>query len=306
MEPGLDGHRPSLSGFLRWVATAFRTLFDIVWNAIDHLVWHDGLVLASASAFALIFAIFPFLIFLVGLAGWFGGAELADYLAEVAFDVLPAHMAAIIEPELRRVIGEVGHGGVITVTLLVTLVTITSAVEAMRDGLNRAYGCVDNRHFVIKRLASLVFVFLGIVFLIAVTTLAVAAPVAIRFAAAGLPETDWYPSVLEGARQVLLVAVLIFMIGSFHLFLPARKRATKSVAPGVLATLFLWWLAAVLFGLYLSRLANLSATYAGLGGVIALMFFLYIAMLIFQFGAELNRAIAERRGRVDLCLDSAD
>jgi membrane protein len=311
MEPDLDGHRPSLAGFLRWVASAARELVAVIWNAIDHLLWHDGLILASASAFALIFAIFPFLIFLIGLGGWLGGAELADFLADIAFDALPDPMAVVIQPELRRVIDEVGHGGVITVSLLVTLVTITSAVEAMRDGLNRAYGCVDNRNFLIKRLASLVFVFIGIAFLIAVAALSIVAPLAIQFAAAEVPgaevvNVDWYPALLEGARQVLLVAVLIFMLGSFHLFLPARKRHIKSVAPGVLATLFLWWLAGIVFGFYLNRLADFSAVYAGLGGVIAFMFFLYIVTLIFQFGAELNRAIAERRGRVAPCLDDAD
>ncbi len=50
------------------------------------------------------------------------------------------------------------------------------------------------------------------------------------------------------------------------------------------------------FGFYIGRIANYSATYAGLAGIVILMFFLYIQALIFLYGAELNRSIADFRG----------
>lgn len=288
---------------LRHLRAGLREVRAVVWDATDHLIWHDGVLLASGIAFALIFAIFPFLIFLIALAGGFGGADLADDLTTAALNIMPEYMVRTIEPELNRIIDQPGRGRLITFGLLITLVTITSAVEAIRDGLNRAYGCVDNRNFLRKRLGSLAFVFFGMFGIILVTALAVGAPVAIRYVTLDAAQTDWYPVLMERGRQVLLFAVLFLIIASTHLFLPARKRRVRLVVPGVLLTIILWWAAGRLFGLYLDRIANYSATYAGLGGIIALMFFLWILALIFQFGAELNRAIAQRLRRNELCLD---
>ena len=61
-------------------------------------------------------------------------------------------------------------------------------------------------------------------------------------------------------------------------------------------TLVGWWLAGKVFGLYITEIANYSATYAGLAGIVILMFFLYIQALIFLYGAEVNRSIADLRG----------
>ena len=61
-------------------------------------------------------------------------------------------------------------------------------------------------------------------------------------------------------------------------------------------TLVGWWLAGKVFGLYITEIANYSATYAGLAGIVILMFFLYIQALIFLYGAEVNRSIADFRG----------
>jgi membrane protein len=83
---------------------------------------------------------------------------------------------------------------------------------------------------------------------------------------------------------------------AFHLFLPARRRHLASVVGGVFFTLVGWWLAGRFFGFYIGRIANYSATYAGLAGIVILMFFLYIQALIFLYGAELNRSIADFRG----------
>lgn len=289
-------------GPLRALLAGLREIRVVLWDATDHLIWHDGVLLASGIAFALVFAIFPFLIFLIALAGGFGGPALADDLTVAALNIMPEYMVRTIEPELNRIIDQPGRSRLITFGLVITLVTITSAVEAIRDGLNRAYGCVDNRNFLRKRLGSLIFVFFGMFGIILVTALAVAAPVAIRYVTLDAAQTDWYPLLMEGGRQVLLIAVLVLIIASTHLFLPARKRRVRPIIPGVLLTLVLWWAAGKLFGLYLNRIADYSATYAGLGGIIALMFFLWILALIFQFGAELNRAIAQRLGRNELCI----
>jgi membrane protein len=281
-----------------------RPVWVVLHDATGGLFRHDGVMVASAIAFSLIFALFPFAIFVVALAAVFGGADLAAYVRGEAVALFPAQVVEMIEPELERVLVFTGRAQPLTIGLLVTLVSITGAVEAVRDGLNRAYGCTEDRHVVRRYLSSLLFVFLGMAFLLIAAALGIAVPIVLDMLHRYFPETWLELRFLETGREAFLVLVTVAMLFAFHLFLPARRRRVSSVVGGALLTLVAWWLSAKAFGLYISEIANYSATYAGLAGIVVLMFFLYIQALIFLYGAEVNSSIADYRGTA-LCRNQA-
>lgn len=285
----------------RW----WRPTRAILHDTFSGLVRHDGVMVASAISFSLIFALFPFAIFLVALGAIFGGSDLASYISREALAVLPAHVVQTLEPELDRIFAVASRASPLTFGLGVTLISITGAVEAIRDGLNRAYGCAENRHLVRRYVSSLLFVFFGMAFLLVVAGLGIAVPIWIDLLHRYLPEQPYEVRLLEAARQGLLALVTAAMLFAFHLFLPARRRRIRSVVGGVLFTLVIWWIAGRIFGFYITRIANYSTTYAGLAGIVILMFFLYIQAIIFLFGAELNRSIADYRG-ISLCRRGPD
>lgn len=148
--------------------------------------------------------------------------------------------------------------------------------------------------------SSLFFVLIGMAFILIVASLGIVVPIGMEFLHRYFPERTFEVSMLEIGRQALLVIVTFMMLLAFHLLLPARRRRWKNVAGGVLLTLVGWWIAGKVFGFYITRIANYSTTYAGLAGIIVLMFFLYIQAIIFLYGAEVNRSIADFRGK-SLC-----
>ena len=281
----------------------WRPVWAILHDSMDGLFRHDGIMVASAIAYSLIFALFPFLIFIVALGAVFGGAGLSDYVSREALAVMPDHVIRTLEPELNRIFAVAGRASPLTFGLLVTLISITGAVEAIRDGLNRAYGCTEHRDILSRYLGSLFFVFVAMAFILVIAALGIAVPIWIEFLHRYWPESSAEAGLLEIGRQVLLAIVMAAMLFAFHLLLPARRRKAKSVIGGVLLTLVAWWLAGKLFGFYITRIANYSTTYAGLAGIVVLMFFLYIQSLIFLYGAEVNRSIADFRGK-SLCRKS--
>jgi membrane protein len=294
-----EGRPPERPGTLSALLPAWTILHDATYG----LFRHDGVMVASAISYSLIFALFPFVIFLVALAAIFGGADLSAYISREALAVLPENVIKTLEPELNRIFAVANRASPLTFGLLVTFVSMTGSVEAIRDGLNRAYGCAEDRHLVRRYVSSLLFVILGMAFVLFVAALGVAVPILIQIVDRYVPG-DFQLGWIETAREALLVAVTLAMLFSFHLFLPARRRSIKSVVGGVLFTLVGWWLSGKLFGLYIGKIANYSATYAGLAGIVILMFFLYIQALIFLYGAELNRSIADFRG-APLCRKEA-
>lgn len=275
-----------------------RALLAILRDATDGLFRHDGVMVASAISYSLIFALFPFAIFLVALGAMLGGSDLASYLSVEALTVLPAQVIETLKPELDRLFVMANSASPLTFGLLVTLVSITGAVECIRDGLNRAYGCTEDRHLVRRYVSSVLFVVAGIAFVLTAAALGIAVPVAFELVDRFVPgpEIRFQIGWLESVREVLLVIVTLAMLFSFHLFLPAKRRRIGSVAGGVFLTMIGWWLAGKIFGLYISKIANYGATYAGLAGIVILLFFLYIQSLIFLYGAEVNRSIADFRG----------
>jgi membrane protein len=277
-----------------------RPIWAILHDSMDGLVRHDGVMVASAISYSLIFALFPFVIFLVALGATFGGAHLANYISHEALAALPEHVVQTLTPELDRIFATAGRASPLTFGLLVTLMSITGSVEAIRDGLNRAYGCTENRHFVRRYASSLLFVLVAMAFILIVAALGIVAPIWINLLLHYVPQPNVRVGLLEAGRQVLLVLVMAAMLFALHLLLPARRRSFRSVASGVLLTLIAWWLAGKVFGFYITQIANYAATYAGLAGIVILMFFLYIQAVIFLYGAEVNRSIADFRGNA-LC-----
>jgi membrane protein len=65
--------------------------------------------------------------------------------------------------------------------------------------------------------------------------------------------------------------------------------------PGVLFTVLAWTALAAGFSQYVGRFGTYASYYAGLAGIIAALYFLYLAALVLIFGGELNRAIRIRR-----------
>lgn len=273
-----------------------KVFLSVLHDATAGLFLHDGVMVACAISYSLIFALFPFVIFLVAAGAVFGGTELSGYIRTESLTVLPQHVIQTLEPELNRIFDVTDRTRPLTIALIVTLISITGSVEAIRDGLNRAYGCKEDKHLIRRYFSSVFFVILGTAFLLVVAALGIAIPVVVGIVDHYLPGPPIQIGWIETARKPLLALVTLAMLLAFHLYLPAKRRHIKSVVGGVLFTLIGWWLAGKIFGIYITEIANYTATYAGLAGIVILMFFLYIQALIFLLGAEMNRSIADLRG----------
>jgi len=275
----------------------FRPVWTVLHDATGGVFRHDGVMVASAISYSLVFAIFPFAIFLVALGAFVGGADLSAYISGEALTVLPENIIKSLEPELNRIFAVANRASPLTFGLLITLVSITGAVEAIRDGLNRAYGCAEDRHLIRRYVSSFLFVIAGMAFLVVVAALGVALPIWLEIIDRFVPgDIALQFPLIESLREVLLIGVAFAMLLALHLFLPARRSRLRSVIGGVLFTLAGWWVSGKIFGFYVGKIANYGATYAGLAGIVVLMFFLYVQALIFLYGAELNRSIADLRG----------
>nr|WP_254004941.1 YihY/virulence factor BrkB family protein [Pleomorphomonas sp. NRK KF1] len=256
----------------------------------------DGWAIASHVALSSLMALFPFLIFLTAIAAFFDLSALSETVVALIFESVPASIAAPIADEVKDVL-LVPRRDVLTIGVALALWFASSGVEAMRVGLNRAYGTVENRNFLWLRLESIGFVLLGTLTFLTIAFLVVLAPVAWTALVHLVPAVEDFAWPLTFLRFGLTLLIAGSGLIASHLWLPAGRRSITEILPGVGLTLAAWIAGAYGFSLYLADFANYASTYAGLAGVMTAIVFLYLMALILLYGATLNAAISERRRR---------
>ena len=274
-----------------------RLASSIAIDAFRHFLADDGWAIASHIALSTLMALFPFLIVVTALAGFFfGSKELADEAARILLQAWPQQVAAPIARDITGVLTG-ARGDVLTFGVLFALYFASGGVESLRVGLNRAYDCKESRAWWLLRLESIVYVVVGAVAILAFSFLVVLAPFIWGKIVQYVPTLEPFTQYITLARYAVAVVVLIVALIILHLWLPAGQRSLAQIAPGIIATLLLWLIAGAAFGRYLVEYAFAYVSmYAGLASAMIALVFLYVCASIFIFGGELNSAAAKLRG----------
>ena len=272
-----------------------RKLASILWSAGEKFVADDGWAIASYIGLTLLMSLFPFLIFVAALAGFLGSDELAKEAARLIFAEWPKEVAGPIAEQVSNVL-TAPRGGLLTLGAVLASWFASSAIEALRVGLNRAYGLVERRPWWLLRLQSLFLVLVGALALLGLAFFVILGPLILDALAAYFPR-------VAAARELLTfvrLAIAGFMLGISlylaHLILPAHRPRLVDLVPGVALTFVASIAFGEAFGIYLSEyVRNYISMYAGLASVMIALVYLYWVALLFVFGGELNAAILRAR-----------
>lgn len=259
----------------------------------------DGWAIASHIALSILTSLFPFLIFVTALAGFFGLKSEADAATTLIFENWPPNIAEPIAAEIRNVVTR-PRGGLLTVGALLAIFFSSSGVESLRIALNRAYNQRDQRPWWLLRLESILYVFLGAASLLAIAFLMVLAPLGRALAEKHAPGLMRELEPLYGpVRYGVTSSVVGVGVLAAHILLPAGRPRLLDLAPGFALTLLASLAFGAGFGAYLARFAiNYVSTYAGLASIMMAIVFLQTLAVIFIYGAELNQATARSGERM--------
>jgi membrane protein len=274
-----------------------RACFRILYESLFRFSEDDGWAIASHIALSILTSLFPFLIFVTALAGFIGSQHLADEAARILLETWPEQVAAPIAGEIHNVLTN-AHSGLLTIGVVLAIYFSSSAIEALRVGLNRAYDVKERRPWWLLRIESIFYVLLGAFGLLTLAFLVVLAPLIWATVLNYAPAMVQLNRLVTIARFGVATVVLFFLLIIMHKFLPGGRRRFLDILPGIALTLVLWVLAGIAFGSYLAEFArNYVTTYAGLASVMIAIVFLYMLASIFIFGGELNAALMRWRQR---------
>jgi membrane protein len=271
-------------------------VFNIFLDAFYTFLADDGWAIASHIALSTLMALFPFIIVLTSLAGFFGSRELADQAAALLLQTWPKQVAATLSGEIHDVFTTT-RTDALTIGAALSLYFASNGVEALRVALNRAYAVVEPRRWYWLRLESIGYTLIAAFTALAMAFLIVLGPLIMEAARRYVPlVVDANEQFLHVSRYTITVTALVIALFILHAWLPAGRRGFLQILPGILFTIMASLVSGIVFGQYLARFANRYVTmYAGLASVIIALVFLYFIAAIFVYGGELNAAIIKSR-----------
>jgi len=271
-----------------------NSLRFLFWQAINRLVTDEAIPLAGNIAFRTIFSVFPFMIFMVTLAGFFGNDELAERIVNFLLSVAPPQLVSPLAPEIRSIL-TVQRTGLLSLSAGITIWSAMAGVDSVRVGLNRAYDLKEHRNIFWLYAQNILFVITSAIILLSFAGLIVFAPVAIAVIEAHAPGFRENVATFDQIRYPLAIILLTLGVLMCHRVLPARSLSIPDVLPGVLITVLVWLVLSVAFSYYLLKFNTFASTYASLSGLFAAMFFLYLSALVLILGGEINRVLITHR-----------
>src|ERR1700686_261054 len=121
-----------------------RYVFIVGLDAFYQFLADDGWAIASHIALSTLMALFPFLIVLTSLAGFFGSKELADQAAGLMLETWPKQVADSLSGQIHDVLTTT-RGDALTIGVVLAVYFASNGVESLRVALNRAYAVIETR-----------------------------------------------------------------------------------------------------------------------------------------------------------------
>ena len=258
-----------------WKETLKRTVKELKADRVT--------LIAAGMAYYFFLAIFPAFIALIGILG-LASVDTSGLQSSIA-SALPGGSGDFVLDALKQADSTSQTASVvaaITGTAL-ALWSASSGMVALQSGLNVAYDVPEDRKFIGKRAVALV--------LIIATGLLGGVPSPIFT----FGESTVF-AIIGWALTILAVMVLFSL---YYYLAPKRdKPSWQWVSVGGVLGAVLWIAASLGFGWYAnSSFANYNETYGPIGGVIVLIFWLYLSSIAILIGGEWNAEI-ERQAAI--------
>lgn len=251
----------------------------------------DILALSSQLAYGLLFAFFPFLIFLMSIVGY-SDIKASDIMNNLRL-VIPADAYTLADRAVSGVVRR-RSGGLLSISLILTMWSASSGFNAVIKGLNKAYNENESRNIIKVQLISLAFTFAMAIVVMFSVFLLIFGDTNIYFLIKyfGFPEN--FKILWNFMKYILSIVIMISIFTAVYRFAPCKKHRWIDVIPGAVFASIGWILASLCFSFYINNFGNYSQIYGSIGAVIILMIWLLITAIIIILGGEINSVLMKK------------
>src|SRR4051812_872 len=249
---------------------------------------NDLLTYASAISFQVFFALVPIALLALGLLGTFGAAGVWTHdLAPTVKANVSANVYQVIDETVRKVLagGPVFWG---TLGAAIAVWEVSGAMRATMQVLNRVYGVEEGRSFK-RKLAESIVLSTAVTFMLLLASAVVKlGPAAARDVLGDGPVVDVLSFLASWGAAV---ALLFLVVATVVRFAPDARRPVRWVTFGGLLVIVGWVAMSLVYGFYISSLADYESIFGSLAVVLVTMTYIYISAIVFLTGVQLDSLV---------------
>lgn len=243
---------------------------------------------AAALGFYLTLAIFPAMILAMSVVPYLPIPRVDMAIMDLLQQAMPSDAANMFSNVVRQVMAQ-QNGGLVSVGALGTLWAASTGMYAIMQQLNITYDVKEARSFIRARAVAIGLSILFGLLMLTAFSLIVLGGIAQDWIAQRFGASEALLAFFAVLRWVIIVlAILLSFSLTYYLAPNVEQRKFAFVTPGGIAATLMLMFASVGFALYVQNFAEYSAVYGGIGAVVALMMWLYLAGLVMLIGSEIN------------------
>jgi membrane protein len=249
--------------------------------------------MAAAVAYSWLFAVFPFLIFLLTLVAYVPlrfKMDAHDYLSSAVNRIMAPAAAETIMDNLDQVMHQ-PKGGLLSVGIALTLWAASGGVAMTMSALDAAFDAPKVRPFYKQRPIAILLTCVLTVMIIMVFVLLPVGTQVMRWLIkhGGLP---WFFVWSVNFLRYGLALVLMFgVLATLYKFGTVVKQHFAFISPGAVFTVLVWFVLGQTFRFYVDHFTHYDKTYGAVGGVTIILLFFYLDALVLLIGAEINSEV---------------
>ncbi len=248
--------------------------------------------LAAQLTYHLILAFFPFLFFLLTLAGYTNIAgekvltELGRLLPSNTYDTVLQIIYELLEQRSSTLL---------SFSMLATVWIASSGLSAITRGINKAFDQRETRPIWKLKIFSVIYTIGFALILLLLFIAIVFGEIFGKYIFDFLGYPHLFSSVWNTVRYIMSFVSAFLLLAAIYFLLPNRKMKFREIIPGSIFSSFLWIFISLLFSFYVNNFNNYSRIYGSIGGVMVLLLWLYWSSIIILTGGEINATLSHRR-----------
>lgn len=240
---------------------------------------------AAAMTYYLLFAMFPFFIFVTSLLGLL-------HLRTLTLDgqitrFLPEDVVAFLNLAIEH-ITKSSNNALLTFGLVFSVWFPFRAVSNLMEAINDIYGEEKSGSHSIR---TAILTALTIVLTPAMLLLLLLGERVLGFVGEYIPISAEFITGWSRMRFVPMAAALLFMLSAVYFFSPSKIQKARYILPGAVLSMGVWMLFSLIFSYYVDHMGRYSIIYGSIGVIIALLVWMDWSMIAMLMGAVFNVAL---------------
>lgn len=252
----------------------------------------DFFGLAAEVSFYLLSTFFPMVILTFTVASSIS-LNYSDIMIK-AISALPDKAAKLV---IKMLLSKSRSGIVIFITAILSMTTMSGFILTVEKGLNRFYKTKTKRNTLKSRLLAAVFAFFIFISVIASFGLVIFGKIISKYIYLNT-ENVKILRIWNISRYVFMFLFIALVISSLYKVLPTVKLKIKEVLIGAGFTTIAWFVASMMFALYVNNFPQYEIIYGSLAGLVCMIVWIYITGIVILAGAKINALLYIKKNSI--------